>query len=247
MARGGSRQGPGAGCAVKKGLVLTVYGAMAFAGLLCAAPFLQDAWLALTRPCAYLPGLRAPGFWVAASLVTAGALFHVVRSTFLGSPHRRQVAALMLVASASLVVGRLLGVPADTGPVPGIQLGHAFARARAVLAAATVDGRYPARFPGDGVLRDARGHPVVTGYLGHGRRLPFRVVTRTPAAGAALTARADDRPGTLYYVRRPDGGTYWLTALMMAGTPVGPARFVRDPSSHQAVVVHPDPPTRSPE
>ena len=55
--------------------------------IFCAAPFLQDAWLALTRPCAYLPGLRAPGFWGRRQRDHRRASpLLLVRSTFLGSP-----------------------------------------------------------------------------------------------------------------------------------------------------------------
>lgn len=234
---------------MKKLLVVTVYAAIAFAGLVAAAPALSQGWLALVRPCVYLPGLRAPAFWILGAALTMIALYHVVRSTFVPLAHRRLGAGVMLLAASLLVVGRLLADRAGPapGPAPVARLDLALHRARTLLAEAQRRAdRYPVRFPGGAVLRDAAGQPLDTGYLGHGRPLAFRVADRGVSPGPALTARARDLPGTVYYTVAADGGRYWLTALMMDGAPVGPARFVRD-AEHRVVVVTPDTPERNPE
>lgn len=220
-------------------LVVVVYLGLGVAGLAVASPALWRWALVLARPAVFLPRLPRLWPWLLPAAAIAVGLYHVVQATLSGGRIRIPLAILLLLGTGVCLANvRLLPRAAalpESYPAGQLRIALGQARRRLARAKATA-GRYPARFPGDGIHLLGGAAPVPTGYLSHGRSRPFRVVSRTPAAGPALVARAEDGPGTVYYVATPSGDRYFLTALLMATQPVGPARFVRDRQGHALVV-----------
>lgn len=217
--------------------VAAVYLAAAFGGLYAAAPYLRLLVAVATRPAVRVGSLLPPILAGLVTLLLLAALAHVLFATLADRRARPALAILAFLAAGLLpFVGRA-GAASGPDVAPVTRLKAALDAAGARLAAARTNGAYPLAYPAaDGVVRDEDGTPVRTGYYGHGRALPFRVVSRGEATGPVVTARPGDGPGTIYYAVDRARRTYWLTALLMDGGPVGPARFVRDADGRARVV-----------
>lgn len=218
-------------------LVVVVYVAIAALALTLAAPALRDFYLVLARPAVWIPNLPSPIVWVLPSIVVVAGLYHVVDQTLAGRKVRKSIAGLMLLAASGLVLlGAWPYAKAAPESPPAARLEHALSVMRARLAKIhEAKGSYPRHYP-ETVLHDEDGARLLTGYLGHGRAIPFRVVDRPNTGGPALVARAADGPGTVYYAVGRGGERYWITALLSAGVPVGPTRFVRRTNGKPVIV-----------
>ncbi len=149
----------------------------------------------------------------------------------------RPVAAAFLCLCSGIVLLRMRP-PTAVHPKPAKRAEMALEAAQTRIEAASAGQEHlPLSFPGEARLFDAGGRPLETGFLGHGKQLLFKVVSLEPAAGAPLSARADDPPGTLYYrVDERSQTRFWLTVLVLGAHPVGPVRFLRDLDGKPVVI-----------
>ena len=178
----------------------------------------------LRHPAIYLETLPRPGLFLPLAALWAVLGYAVIHAHLAPRRLSRPAAVLFLVLCSGLILLRTRAAPQNT-PRPAVRAEAALEQVAVLVEASARDtGDLPTTFPLEGPLPGAG-----TGYLGRGRVLPFRVVSRQPGATAPLTAREGDPPGTIYYRRdERDPRRYWLTVLILGAHPVGPTRFLRD-------------------
>lgn len=194
-----------------------VYAFIAVVALAVIARPLRDAFVAITAPWSYAPGLVWPWLWPA--LAAGIALTVASIATRLASRHPVGIVRYgLLLALAAISGAARRGAPAPTLPSPGEAVSHLLARVEAAANEGYVrDGVYPV----DASVLEATWPERLRemGYRGRGAvPLRSRVHVRTGALDPVFRPPPGTRPGDIVYAVDELRGRYWVTAFVLDRT-----------------------------
>lgn len=217
---------------VLRWLNLIIYLGACVLGFAALAPYLKRAWIVLSEPASVCPAVIPLILGVSLALFLLAASLAAVGRVLAGRGPRKRLSVTVMVAPAALLLFRL------STPLEDRAAEETYARAADYLqlAGSTLQRfylrhrRYPEPASVDEVVA-----PAPSPWVGYGRPLPFHLVGE-PGLGPRLQAREGDRPGTVYYVVAPGGERYWLSMLILAGSPTGRYDFLRDQNGNPLVL-----------